>query len=112
MVTQKDGRRNRCQIQALLPLPCPTGGNAPPARPWPSWPERTPASDRGDRELATARIRYRLPAGAGLPPDMAGQGCAAGQMNAAKAARAIPFPPGWLIALSAELALPVRGALV
>jgi DNA-binding IclR family transcriptional regulator len=32
VVKHKDGRRNRYQIQAHLPLPNPTAGNAPSAR--------------------------------------------------------------------------------
>jgi hypothetical protein len=35
VVRQKDGRRNRYQIQAHLPLPEPAGGNAPWAKSWP-----------------------------------------------------------------------------
>jgi hypothetical protein len=47
IVKQKDGRRNRYQIQAHLPLPEPTRRNAPSAKSRPSWPE--PAPGRGRR---------------------------------------------------------------
>jgi DNA-binding IclR family transcriptional regulator len=36
VVKEKNGRRNRYHIQAHLPLPNRTGGNAPSARSWPS----------------------------------------------------------------------------
>ena len=36
LVKQKDGRRNRYQIQAHLPMPEPPAGNAPSAKSWPS----------------------------------------------------------------------------
>jgi hypothetical protein len=44
VVKEKDGRRNRYHIQAHLPLPEPTGRNAPSAR---SWPSGRPRRDRG-----------------------------------------------------------------
>ena len=37
----KDGRRNRCQVQAHPPPPRPTAGNPPSARLWCSWPAPT-----------------------------------------------------------------------
>jgi hypothetical protein len=66
IVKQKDGRRNRCQSQADLPLPEPARRDAPSAKSWPSWPE--PAPGRGRRRAdapgtATDRARcHRKPA--------------------------------------------------
>jgi len=41
VVKHEDGRRNRCQIQAHLPLPETDSRNAPSARSWPCWPAPT-----------------------------------------------------------------------
>jgi hypothetical protein len=41
VVKHKDGRRNRYQVQAHLPLPETDSRDAPSARSWPSWPAPT-----------------------------------------------------------------------
>jgi ABC-2 type transport system ATP-binding protein len=53
----------------------------------------------GDRELAKARIRYRLPAGAGPPPDIAGQRGPDGfiELTADDVTRALHQLTGWAI---------------
>ena len=43
VVKHKDGRRNRYQIQARLPLPGPAAGSAPSARSWTARPAVAPA---------------------------------------------------------------------
>ena len=55
VVKQKDGRRNRYQIQAHLPLPEPLAGNARSARSWPFLP--APAR-RCDRQAPAGAARH------------------------------------------------------
>jgi ABC-2 type transport system ATP-binding protein len=59
----------------------------------------------GDRELAKARIRYRLPAGAGSPPSMAGQRGPDGftELTADDVTRALHRLTGWAIDEGIEL---------
>src|SRR5260370_38081619 len=60
LVKQKDGRRNRYQIQAHLPCPNPPAGNAPSARSWPSSRATTgPASNCPRQVTLTAAARPR-----------------------------------------------------
>ena len=67
LVKQKDGRRNRYQIQAHLPLPEPASRGTPPsAKSWPSSPAATgPASNCPRQVTLTAAARpgqgWKLP---------------------------------------------------
>ncbi len=63
IVKVKDGRRNRYQIQAHLPLPEPTRRNEPSARSWRCWPATN------QRRLTSPRQTSRpdSPGGASAP---------------------------------------------